>query len=421
MNFQKNKMAIAMISCLSLYSTPVFAWTTTQNYADNAKTLPTGQHIYTLVYNTALISGTGSNSSDYVCLSKADNNLTLTPSTNSLKIERKDMSSAANDSTLAAALCSYNQTEGKYTVGTSTTACTANLPYEVTINTSKNISCDALASSSSIATHQKNDIILVDSVSACKNGTASTNFTLDTATGKITYTGITIKTQKKLPLFLCGTDLNTNTLLTQDLTYSVSGEDNVGGSGTLIGGRYYKLDVNGNKLGGTEADVIARTDHACVQDTQKNVTWEVKQADMPFSINNLKSYHLASDRITWYNGTVGDLGGDSSQCKYLNYVSDRCNSQAFTALVNRKGWCGLKNWKMPTPDQLLDLKPDSLTGSAPYIIGKTLNLFPNTQNDVYYSGQLTGNKAKAAEFGYAGKYIGDYSLQSYRSVRLVSE
>ncbi len=140
---------------------------------------------------------------------------------------------------------------------------------------------------------------------------------------------------------------------------------------------------------------------------------------MDFNPNNLASYHVTTDRFTWYNGSIGSPGIATTQCKYKSYISDNCNTQAFVTVVNRKGWCGLSNWKLPSPTQLLDLKTE--TGAAHSIIGNEFNLFPNTQNDVYYSNELAGYEAKGASFAYPGKYIDVYTTQSYRNVRLISE
>ncbi|PIE45850.1 MAG: hypothetical protein CSA45_01450 [Gammaproteobacteria bacterium] len=408
MKFKPNKIALAVFGCIGLYSPAAFA-------ADiwNVEILNDGSYT-TLASNTAIAkvntpTSSNTNSTNYICLHKNDGNLGFESNGKDLIIKRKvDANGVVINSNLAAAVCSDGIAEGLNNANCADSTANGQLYYQMTAKTQLGTSCDSLSGGS-----------FNFSVSESADCSATDNYSF--ANNTITYTGPELTTTAEKTVYLCGNDLNTGDRAHQAISFTVAGQSggNTGGPGTLIGGRYYKVDANGNKFNGTEAAVIARTDHACVIDTQKNVTWEVKQPEMNFNPNNLASYHVNTDQFTWYNGSIGSPGIATTQCNYKSYINDNCNTQAFVTVVNREGWCGLSNWKLPSPTQLLDLKTES--GTAPYIIGKPFNLFPNTQNDDYYSDELAGYEAKAVTFAYPGKYADAVTTQYYRKVRLISE
>ncbi|WP_337833313.1 DUF1566 domain-containing protein [Geoanaerobacter pelophilus] len=106
---------------------------------------------------------------------------------------------------------------------------------------------------------------------------------------------------------------------------------------------FTKLDDRGRKLPDNAAS------WHCVQDNVTGLVWEGKTSD-----NGL---HDISHTYTWYNSDDGCNGGrdgmsgepDDAIC---NGVTGGCDTEKFVRAVNAAGWCGFRDWRMPSIEEL---------------------------------------------------------------------
>lgn len=108
---------------------------------------------------------------------------------------------------------------------------------------------------------------------------------------------------------------------------------------------FTKIDQSGKDLPDSAAS------WSCVRDNLSGLVWEVKTFD-----NGL---HGNSHTYTWYNsdpansssaGTEGEPG--DTTCGTPATVKAGCDTEKFVAAVNATGWCGHKDWRMPTVNEL---------------------------------------------------------------------
>ena len=122
-----------------------------------------------------------------------------------------------------------------------------------------------------------------------------------------------------------------------------------------VGFNYTKLDSLGSPL---EKDAPFWN---CVQDNVTGLVWEVKQGGNGFKAD--QGLHDIDDIFSWYNSNTAENGrdpgnDDTQSAACFGYTSDDenlCNTQAFVERVNSSKLCGLENWRMPTPSELLGL------------------------------------------------------------------
>jgi hypothetical protein len=109
---------------------------------------------------------------------------------------------------------------------------------------------------------------------------------------------------------------------------------------------FTKLDANGKALPDTA------TDWSCVQDNRTGLIWEGKNAG-----NGL---HGANHTYSWYNANGATNGGrvgmpgspDDTTCGNPISVAAGCDTEKFVTAVNREGWCGFRDWRMPSIEEL---------------------------------------------------------------------
>lgn len=103
---------------------------------------------------------------------------------------------------------------------------------------------------------------------------------------------------------------------------------------------------------GSELSADSR-EWACLKDNITGLIWEKKTSD--------GGMHDQRDSFAWYNTDPASNGGaegfaDNSGATCDGYVagdpSTYCNTQAFVRRVNTTGYCGYKNWRMPTVEEL---------------------------------------------------------------------
>jgi hypothetical protein len=144
---------------------------------------------------------------------------------------------------------------------------------------------------------------------------------------------------------------------------------------------FTKLDANGKVLPATA------TSWKCVRDNVTGLIWEVKPKRDGTKGN--QGLHDADDTYTWYSTDSTNNGGfagypdESSNRACYGYASGAaktyCNTEAFAKRVNAVGWCGYKDWRMPTRKELLGLVDLSVGGPA-----IETGYFPDTSSSSYY-------------------------------------
>jgi hypothetical protein len=112
---------------------------------------------------------------------------------------------------------------------------------------------------------------------------------------------------------------------------------------------FTKVDIGGKPL------PDAAGSWNCVLDTKTGLLWEVKTADM--------GLHSKWHTYTWFNPDERQNGGvegregepDDSTCGSPPVVRDGCDTEKYVAAVNASGWCGHKDWRLPTVDELASI------------------------------------------------------------------
>ena len=240
------------------------------------------------------------------------------------------------------------------------------------------------------------------------------------ATGKLNDTGITTcgnATQNNQPCPLLSHPNQDG-----DSGRDVTANDNSDGH---AGFSFTKISSTGAVL------PASATQWSCVKDNVTGLMWEIKQGT-PNGIYGDTGLHDPDDVFTWYEpdntkngGHAGDPAGDVNSLN-VNYgktcyghnhklTGTWCNSKAYVERVNTAGWCGAKDWRMPTKRELKSIVSHDRYGPA-----IDTAWFPNPRNSWFWSSSpvaSNGNNAWYVPFYYGD---GNWNLKgSNFSVRLV--
>lgn len=122
----------------------------------------------------------------------------------------------------------------------------------------------------------------------------------------------------------------------------------------------------------------------CVYDRRTRLVWELKQPGA--------GLHANAHTYSWYSGNrevhlsePGTEGGGSCPL-------DRCDTEAVVVAVNREGWCGASDWRLPSREEAitlgdrrqiksglaLDPRAFASIGPAEYWTGSTFRLYPES-------------------------------------------
>lgn len=109
---------------------------------------------------------------------------------------------------------------------------------------------------------------------------------------------------------------------------------------------FTKIDSGGKELPDSAAS------WSCVRDNVTGLMWEVKTPDL--------GLHGKSHTYTWYNPDESANGGvegtegepTDTTCGNPIAVAAGCDTDKFVKAVNGAGWCGSKDWRIPTIEEL---------------------------------------------------------------------
>jgi hypothetical protein len=135
--------------------------------------------------------------------------------------------------------------------------------------------------------------------------------------------------------------------------------------------------------------------------------WEVKTTD--------GGLHDKNHTYTWYEPDNTKNGGNAGTQNGGSCQGSQCDTNAYVKGVNSVGYCGYKDWRMPTRQELTSIVDFGRIN--PTI---DINHFPNTQSDRFWTYSNAGNGSQAWDVGF--KYDGgsnDVNKNIGKFVRLV--
>lgn len=180
---------------------------------------------------------------------------------------------------------------------------------------------------------------------------------------------------------------------------------------------YQKVGVSGELL-----DDDAET-WGCVLDKVTGLLWEVKEG-MDETYGN-RGLHDGDDLFTWYNarpdangGAVGDWNARYNQC--AGYTEGEpvtyCNTEELVSRVNKHGYCGKLDWRVPTRSEL-----ETLVHFGHTMPAIDTRYFPNTKNNFYWSDTpVVGIPAMAWAVSFQFGFSAHMQRDNGQSVRLVT-
>jgi YD repeat-containing protein len=209
-----------------------------------------------------------------------------------------------------------------------------------------------------------------------KNSFVASSITIINTTQKLNDTGITTCSDlnnNNLPCPVTGFP-NQDAQFGRDKTANNDADGHAGFSFTKISSTGAVLAANA-------------TTWNCVKDNVTGLMWEVKTDD-----NGL---HDKDNTYSWYNPDNSNNGGDAGYQNYGSCVGSSCDTNAFVKAVNTAGWCGYKDWRLPSRAEL-----HSIVDYSRYNSSIDTNYFPNTQSNWYWSASPVAYYSYYAWFVY---------------------
>jgi Alpha-tubulin suppressor and related RCC1 domain-containing proteins len=258
--------------------------------------------------------------------------------------------------------------------GANSAAATFTAP-QVTANTTLRFTCSVSDEATTVANSV--DVTIVDDIL----DPTPHNWLNDT--GVITWGNASSNSQLTLQPDYPGQDADHG----RDINADTNSENNghAGFNFTKIGadGRALEFQTETWDDLGSEA---AGTKWSCVKDNNTGLIWEVKNN------NFTPDLHDKDWSYTWYQpdntknaGNAGSTGGNS-----CGGLINPCNTSSYVTAVNQLGWCGARDWRLPTSDELFSIV--ALDRSNPAI---DTDYFPKTTTSWSWSSnalsKLTAN------------------------------
>jgi len=265
------------------------------------------------------------------------------------------------------------------------------ITFTHTFNDAKSFTWQATASDSGYL----NSPIVSQKISVSKKAVINTSGT-STSSGKLNDTGITTCSDGSNNGLACPINDHPN----QDAQSGrdVTKNDNSDGH---AGFSFTKISSTGATLSATA------TDWNCVKDNVTSLTWEIKTTD--------GGLHDWNHTYTWYEPDNTKNGGSSGTQNGGSCKGSDCDTNAYIKAVNAVGYCGYKDWRMPTRYELA-----SIVDFSSYTPAIDTTYFPNTKSDWFWSSSPYAGGGNGA-WG-VGFYYG-FSNYSYKNdnvfVRLV--
>ena len=162
--------------------------------------------------------------------------------------------------------------------------------------------------------------------------------------------------------------------------------------------RFTPLDAQG-----AVADSSAPHTWQCTLDRYTGLTWELKTAQ--------PGLHFRDNTYSWHLPQPIQNGGDAGQAGDPHCSGTPCDTWAFVQSVNRIGWCGFHDWRLPQREELRSLV--DYTRSGPTLDTRA---FPNAVAQFYWAAESNAiNPEEAWGIGFAFGF--DYAYFKTNRVR----
>ena len=162
----------------------------------------------------------------------------------------------------------------------------------------------------------------------------------------------------------------------QDADYGLDKTNNDNSDG-LAGFSYQKLDAKGEALA-ADAQLWS-----CVKDLNSGLIWENKTADgIGVQDKDHLLIYIKDERVI----NQGEI--DEASCDDANGICTTAQYQTYlNGLDDKQGLCGVKDWQLPTFDQLYSLVNFASTdsGSDDVQMAVDIKFFPNTADNDYWT------------------------------------
>lgn len=126
----------------------------------------------------------------------------------------------------------------------------------------------------------------------------------------------------------------------------------------------------------------------CVRDNHTGLTWEVKSSET-------SDLHYGSDLFSWYNTDSATNGGQAGGQDRGTCSHAPCDTQGFIQQVNTQKLCGLNNWRLPSPVELLSIVDQSQINPP-----VDTHYFPNLSFNAHWTNQSHARTLDAAWYVY---------------------
>jgi Protein of unknown function (DUF1566)/S-layer homology domain len=165
---------------------------------------------------------------------------------------------------------------------------------------------------------------------------------------------------------------------------------------------------NFTKISNTGAVLAASaTSWNCVKDNVTGLMWEVKTDD--------SGLHDKDWTYSWYEPDNSKNGGAVGYQNNGYCSGSSCDTEAYVDAVNAAGWCGFKDWRMSSKEELR-----SIVDYSRYNPTIDTAYFLNTQGSYYWSSSPVADSSSGAWFVHFGNGGGNWDYKNSRLyVRLV--